>query len=37
MPGVRAYFSASMGVSPIPQDRVAGAAVSLLGRYEATG
>ena len=36
MPGVRAYFSASMGVSPIPQDRVAGAAVSLLGRYEAT-
>ena len=37
LPGVRAYFSASMGLSPIPQDRVAGAAVSLLGRYEATG
>jgi hypothetical protein len=37
LPGVRAYFSASMGVSSIPQDRVAVAGVSVLGRYEQTG
>jgi hypothetical protein len=37
LPGVRAYFSASMGVGAIPQDRVAGAGVSVLGRYEQTG
>ena len=36
LPGVRAYFSASSGVSSIPIDRAASAGVSVLGRYEPT-
>lgn len=34
LPGVRAYFSASSGVSSIPVDRAAAAGVSVLARYE---
>jgi hypothetical protein len=36
LPGVRAYFSASSGVNPIPVDRAASAGVTVLGRYEPT-
>lgn len=36
LPGVRAYFQASSGVSAIPFDRAASASVSVLGTYEAT-
>ena len=36
LPGVRAYFSASSGVSSIPVDRAASAGVSVLARYEPT-
>ncbi|MDQ3068080.1 MAG: hypothetical protein M3R12_13175 [Actinomycetota bacterium] len=36
LPGVRAYFQASSGVSSIPFDRVASASVSVLGSYEPT-
>lgn len=37
LPGVRAYFSASSGVSAIPSDQAFSAGVSVLGRYEQTG
>ena len=37
LPGVRAYFSASSGVGPIPMDRAASAGVTVTARYEATG
>ena len=37
LPGVRAYFSASSGVSSIPSEQASSAGVSVLGRYEATG
>jgi hypothetical protein len=37
LPGVRAYFSASAGVSSIPSDQAFSAGVSVLGRYEPTG
>lgn len=37
LPGVRAYFSASNGVSAIPSDQAVSAGVSVLGRYEQTG
>jgi hypothetical protein len=36
LPGVRAYFSASSGVSAIPIDRAASAGVSVLATYEPT-
>ncbi|MDX6438320.1 MAG: hypothetical protein QOF45_903 [Gaiellaceae bacterium] len=36
LPGVRAYFSASSGVSAIPVDRAAAAGVSVLGQYQPT-
>jgi hypothetical protein len=37
LPGIRAYFSASNGVSSIPSDQAFSAGVSVLGRYEQTG
>jgi hypothetical protein len=37
LPGVRAYFSAASGASPIPSDRAFSAGVSVLGRYEQRG
>lgn len=37
LPGVRAYFSASSGVSSIPSEQAFSAGVSVLGRYEQTG
>ena len=37
LPGIRAYFSASSGVSAIPSDQAFSAGVSVLGRYEQTG
>jgi hypothetical protein len=36
LPGVRAYFSASSGVSSIPIDRAVSAGVTVLARYEPT-
>jgi hypothetical protein len=36
LPGVRAYFSASSGVSSIPIDRATSAGVTVLGTYERT-
>jgi hypothetical protein len=37
LPGVRAYFSASSGVTAIPSDQAFSAGVSVLGQYEQTG
>jgi hypothetical protein len=37
LPGVRAYFSASSGVTSIPIDRAVSAGVTVLARYEPTG
>ena len=36
LPGVRAYFQASLGLSAVPIDRAATAGVSVFGRYERT-
>lgn len=36
LPGVRAYFQASLGLSAVPIDRAATAGVSVSGRYERT-
>jgi hypothetical protein len=36
LPGVRAYFSASVGISSIPSDQAYSASVTVLGRYIAS-
>jgi hypothetical protein len=36
LPGVRAYFQASLGLSAVPSDRAATAGVSVLGKYQRT-